>query len=144
MRSVLMAVLLVLAVPSASTPVGRFRLASVDGVRVPMMWRQGEDPEGGAVQLHWVSGHAEFRKDGGFEVAVTALRSGPGLSGEPERTTLRGKWRVLPGFRIALRFTDGNTSTWGPSGRFATLTLQARYADLEGRLTMVTLLMVRE
>jgi hypothetical protein len=144
MRSLLVAVLLALAVPPASTPVGRFRLATVDGVRVPMVWRQGEDSEGGAVQLHWVSGRAEFRKNGSFDLAVTALRSGAGLAGEPENTTMRGTWRVMPGFRIELRFPDGRTTTWGPSGRFATLTLQARYPDLEGRLSLATLVMVRE
>ena len=144
MRALLLAVALALAVPFASTPVGRFRLASVDGVRVPMIWRQGEDSEGVAAELHWISGRAEFRKDGSFEVSVTALRSGTGLPGQPESNTTRGTWRVTPGFRIELRFADGHTTRWGPSGRFATLTLRTPYPDLEGTLTVATMVMVRE
>lgn len=144
MRSLLLGILLALAVPLASTPVGRFRLASVDGVRVPMIWRQRDDAEGGAVQLHWISGRAEFRKDGSFEVSLTAMRSGAGLAGQPEATATRGTWRVTPGFRIELRFADGHTTIWGPGGRFATLTLRTRYPDLEGKLAVAMMLLVRE
>ena len=144
MRSLLVGLLLVLTLPVAATPVGRFHLATVDGVRVPMVWRHGEDPEGGAMQLHWVSGRAEFRKDGTFAVSLTALRTGAGLSGDPESTQLRGTWRVMSGFRIELRFERGQTSVWGPTGRFARLTLKTRYPDLEGQLREAVMVLVRE
>jgi hypothetical protein len=128
----------------AATPVGTYRLTKVDGVRVPMVWRESGLDEGGPVQLHWVSGRAEFRRDGNFEVTLTSMRTGRGLAGTPESIVRKGTWRLLSGFRVELRFSDGHTTRWGPSDLFSRLTLQARWPDLEGQYRLATLLLVRD
>jgi hypothetical protein len=129
--------------PQAS-PVGRFRLTTVDGVRVPMVWRQGDAGEGGAIQLHWISGQAVVRRDGSFELTLIAMRSGRGLSGSPEPVVQRGRWRLLAGPRFELSFDRGWTVQWGITGGFAQMTLQIRYPDLEGQARLATLVLVRE
>ena len=129
--------------PSGATPVGAYRLATVDGQKVPMLWRHAEHPEGGDVALHWIAGSAEIRSDGRFVVALTSLKTGPGLIGTPETLSFRGRWRVLSGFRIELRFDDGRVGIWGPGHGYARLTIKARCQDLEGQYRDATMVLVR-
>lgn len=130
--------------PGVSNPVGRFRLMSVDGERVPMEWQELERDEGGSLRLYWVAGHAEVRKDGRFVLALSALRSGLGFPGRPETVEIAGTWRPVPGDRIELRFADGSRTTWDGREGFVRLVVRATCTDLEGRKRVATLVLVRD
>ncbi|HEX7024477.1 MAG TPA: hypothetical protein VF187_06640 [Gemmatimonadales bacterium] len=143
MRSLVVISLLLLAGQRAATPVGDYRLATVDGVRVPMIWRQLEQEDQGAIQLHWISGGAEVRRDGTFAVSLTMMRSGKGFSGTPEAVIQRGTWRILSGFRVELRFSDGRVAVWDAAEGFARLVLTVRSPDLDGQYRIATMVLVR-
>jgi hypothetical protein len=126
-----------------ASPVGAYRLGTVDGVRVPMVWRESPAGEGSPVQLLWLSGRAEIRADGSFDLSLTSMRTGFGLPGTPETTTLRGTWHRLPGLRIDFRFDGGHHDSASPGARFSQLTLRVRYPDLEGQPHSATMVLTR-
>jgi hypothetical protein len=136
--------LLALSAPAVSSPIGNYRLDTVDGIRVPMVWQEAALQEGGSIRLHWIAGRAEFRRDGRFEIGLTAMRTGVGLVGRPEPITIKGVWRTVLHFRIELRFANGERSYWEPSEHFSRLTLKSKYPDLYGVTRGATMVMVRE
>ena len=144
MQSILALGLALAAAKAAPTPVGNFRLDTVDGVKVPMVWQDAAMPEGGSIRFHWIAGRAEFRKDGRFQITLTAMRTGLGLTGTPEPITLAGIWRVVLNFRIELRFTDGRKTYWDPVEHFSRLTLKTSYPDLYGQHRAATMVLVRD
>ncbi|NOT07709.1 MAG: hypothetical protein HOP28_05805 [Gemmatimonadales bacterium] len=147
MRSILTLSLTAVALlgsAGAVSPVGLFRLTTVDGVRVPMVWRQEDGGEGRLVQLHWIAGRAEVRRDGTCQISLTAIRIGHGLTGTPETTTVHGTWRLLPGFKVEFRFAGQPQVSSGPWAPFSQLVVRGKYPDLEGQHQSVTMVLVRD
>jgi len=128
----------------AAPPVGTYRLTTVDGQQVPMVWRRAELPDGGGVQLHWVAGGAKLKRNGRFVVTLTSLRTGVGLAGTTETLTIRGTWRVLSASRVQLRFADGRIGVWRSGEGFSRLTIEALCQDLEGQARVATMMLVRD
>lgn len=135
---------LALSARAAASPVGNYRLATVDGIRVPMVWQEAALQDGGSISLHWIAGRAEFRRDGHFVIGLTAMRTGIGLVGKPEPITIKGVWRTVLNFRIELRFSNGSRSYWSPTDHFSRLTLKSKYPDLYGNTRSATMVLVRE
>jgi hypothetical protein len=108
---------LVIAVAGAravdtTDPSGRFRLTTVDGSRVPMLWDQAELPAGGVLRLSWVDGTAQVARDGSLTLVLWSRISGPGAPGLPVADTARGEWYRDAQGRVEVRFADGRRFRW--------------------------------
>lgn len=150
MRRVLLVALLmgsVLGVRSSAVsgrPAGRFRLATVDGVRVPMVWHAVDLHEGGQLLLSWQSGTAHVRTDGTFAITLVRAISGPAVPGSPVTDSLTGLWRWTAGNRVELRFADGRRTSWEGLDGFRSLTIRVAHADLDGERRTATMVLVHD
>lgn len=135
---------IVAVVEGARDPIGTYRLVTVDGSRLPVVWQQVDHPEGGLVSLSFVSGSAEVARDGTITVLVTTAITGPGTPGESMTDTVRGTWRRGPEGRLEIRFADGRRAAWPDADAYRSLTIRAMRIDLDGERRPITMVLVRE
>jgi hypothetical protein len=135
---------LVAVIAGAPGPVGTYRLATVNGSRVPMVWHQVDHPEGGLLSLTWISGTAEVAREGPVTVVLTSSITGPGATGDLLADTLRGSWSRSRGGRLEIRFQDGRRAEWPGTDGFRSLTIRAVRPDLDGERRPITMVLVRE
>lgn len=131
------------AVGSAD-PAGTYRLTTVNGARVPMVWDQVELPAGGALQFTWLAGHAVATREGSLTLVLSSAITGPGAPGRPVSDTVRGAWSRDSRGHVEIRFDDGRRARWSNADGYRSLTIRASRTDLDGERRPVTLVMVRE
>jgi hypothetical protein len=127
----------------ANDPAGTYQLATVDGVRAPMVWHAVELHEGGQLQLSWTSGHVDVRRNGTFTLVVVRRITGPALNGTPMVDSLTGTWRRLARSRAELRLAGGKRVSWDDLDGFRSLSIRLLRTDLDGERRPATLVFVR-
>jgi hypothetical protein len=133
----------VFGVATSGGPVGSYRLATVDGVRAPMVWHAVDLHEGGQLQLSWTTGRVDVRRDGTFTLVVERRITGPALRGSPMVDSLSGTWRRIAWTRAELRLADGKRVSWDDLDGFRSLSIRLLRPDLDGERRAATLVFIR-
>lgn len=125
------------------SPVGSFKLATVNGSNVPMQWHQIEISKGMYLRSYWVGGKIEFKADSTFTITFQHKLTGPGLPGTVKSNGYSGTWRMAAGAKIEIRPTTGGVGYWETTEQIFSVTVRSSAPDLNGKTEQVVFVFVR-
>jgi len=113
-------------------PIGSYRLKALDGGPLPRLWDEGVGDEGIWSRVWFLSGAAEFRRDGRFRYEAQGRIETAHGRVLPVNIGAEGMWSALGSRRVSLAHNDGRVRVWLAAGGDRGLLQRSTYRQLSG------------